>query len=564
MSDIISDYSELLAAIKALPKPPKGAVRVFRGQTADWPKLEPSGLRKSLRAMSIWKVYSHHLYSALAQRWQEISMQDLQAFGLWFDALAQHYGPGSDFLDVTYSIDIALWFALNESKIVAATGSIGPDGPPNPVLDHQTSMNLVGYEPWQDKNGGYIYVFDLPLWDGEGLAKAGQVVDLAKAPEMFSASPRMRAQSGCLIYCRKDDRTPLDVRGLLVEGTPLRIRRPMKGTTAPDLRVADIYPSPAQDEWFARFLSVPMTYAAQPTPPTLQRSIPVVVYYDKGNQRYLEEVHFHDVAIQPPLAHRVIPELQARSPSNGPATIVLLEAPMVFPYAPADSDQWHHGLLWTDLPDRCPEYEFGSDKPVGEVSLSSVFFELSLLEGVGWEQAIHQKTKIELQRGVWLRRSDKTIEAAILLQNAPDPDVQMLGFFSLFYDPALRRIMVSLPKGPKEAIPIDALDSLGKPIMIALMLLRYLSPMLKCQPTPKLVVDGTKILLGCARDAARLYRVRPSPPNPHWFVLRDANKPEEPFTHVNPDIGALSLETELPFRDFPLDDLQQGLKGLSR
>jgi hypothetical protein len=567
MTKIISDYSELLAAIAALPKPPARTVRVFRGQTTDYPKLYPSGLRRSPRAMSIWRTYAGHLYAGLAPDRDagNLSMQDLQAHSLWFSALAQQYGPGSDFLDVSYSIDIAVWFALNKAKMVTATGLIGPDGPPNPTLDHPTSAELVGYEPWEDKEGGCIYVLDLPLWNGEGLAQAGQVVDLAKAPEIFASSPRMRAQSGCLIYCRKDDYTPFDVRELLVAGTPLRVRRPMTGTTAHHRRVADIYPSPVQDEWFARFLSVPMTYSAQPAPPTLQRSIPVVVYYDRGNQRYLVEVHFHDVAIQPPLAHRIVPEFQTRPSANEPSpTIILLEAPMVFPYPPADSDQWHHGLLWTDVPDRCPEYHFGLDGPAGEVSLANIFFEFSLLEGIGWEQAIHKRATIDLTRGVWLRRSGTTVEAMILRQETPGGAVQSIGFLSLFYDFSLRRIMIALPKGDEKAIPIDALGDLGKPVIVALMLLRYLSPTLKYQPTPTLVTDRTNILLGCARDAARLYRVHPAPPNPDWFVLRDAGNPEEPFTHVTVQAGPLSLETSVPFRDFPLAELQQGLAGFDQ
>jgi hypothetical protein len=382
------------------------------------------------------------------------------------------------------------------------------------------------------------------------------VVDLAKAPEIFSSSPRMRSQSGCLVYCRNGDSTPFDVRSLLVKGTPLRVKRPLKGTSAPDLRVADIYPSPAKDEWFARFLSVPMTYAAQPSPPTLQRSIPVVVYYDKGNQKYLEEVHFHDVAKQPVLVHRIIPELHA---AGNPATIILLEAPMVFPYAPADSDQWHHGLLWTDLPDRCAEYAFGQNKPVGEVPLPNVFFEFSLLENIGWEQAIHSKTGMELNRGVWLRRSGKKVEAAIVMQNA-DGGVQVIGFLSLLYDPAQRRIMALLPKGDQKAIPISDLDEFGKLIIVALMLLRNLSTTLKCQPSPMLVVDNSKMMVDVARDAARLYRVTPPKPNPHWFVLRDAADPEEPFTHVRAKAGALSIETELPFQEFPLEDLLRGVR----
>jgi FRG domain len=559
MAEIISDYSELLAAVAALPEPPPGTVRVFRGQTGDHPKLEPSGLRRSLRAMFIWKAYSAQLYEGRkpSQRPFASSMEYLQAHRLWFNALAQQYGPGSDFLDVTYSIDVALWFALNESKRIDAGGPIGPAGPPDPTLDLESSMDLVGYEAWEDAGGGYIYALDLPLWSGEGFAKAGEIVDLAKAPEIFASSPRIRVQEACLIYCRHDDLTPLDARELLAEGTPLRVRRPMTGTTAHNRRVADIYPSPFQDEWFAQFLSVPMTYAPRPEPPVLQRSIPVVAYFDRDNRRYTEEVHFHDVAVRPPLVHRVIPELQTPPAHESPPTIIQLEAPTFFTCAPGDSDQWHHGLLWTDVPDRCAEYQFGRDEPVGDLSLANVFFEFSLLEMIGWEQLVHKKIKgIELTRGVWLRRSGTTIKATMMEQVAPAGDIQPNGF-SLHYDSSKGRIMLA---GERNDVPIDAIAYLAKPIIVALMLLRHLSPALKCDPTP-LRQDGDGTMVGCAREAARLYRVHPSPPNPDWFVLRDASNPDEPFTHVTKYAGLLELKTKLPFRDIPLADLWNRLPG---
>ena len=559
MAKIISDYSELLAAVEALPKPPAGTVRVYRGQTTDYPALYPSGLRRSVRLMSIWRVYAAHLYSALkpAADMGDMSMEDLQAHSVWFNALAQQYGPGSDFLDVSYSIDIAIWFALNKTRTVTAEGAIGPDGPLNPALDRPTFAELVGYEPWEDEQGGYIYVLDLPLWNGQGLARTGEVVDLAKAPEIFASSPRMRAQSGCLIYCRKDDGSPFDVRPLLVRGTPLRIRRPMTGTAAPDRRVADIYPSPAQDAWFARFLSVPMTYSPQPAPPVLRRSIPVVVYYDRGNESYRKEVHFHDIAIQPPLIHRIEPELLTPSADHPPPTIILIEAPMVFPSAPADSDQWHHGLLWNDVPDHCSEYRFGEERPVGKLPLSNVFFEFSPLEGIGWESAIHHNASIHLTRAVWLRRSGNTLEVAIFLQDAPGGGVQRTSFLSLFYDPSPGRIMISLPNGTVTGL--DALGDYAKQVIVALMLLRNLSAVLKAQPMPTLVADGTTMAVDLARDAARLYRVRPRPPNPDWFVLRDAANPEEPFSYPTRESGCLIVTSAVPFRDVPLATIREAL-----
>lgn len=338
----------------------------------------------------------------------------------------------------------------------------------------------------------------------------------------------------------------------------------MTGSAAPDLRVADIYPSPAQDPWFARFLSVPMTYTAPPMPPTLQRSIPVGIYCDRADRQYLGEVLFHDVAVIPPLVHRDLPQSQ----NDAPLTVILLEAPIVFPTPTGDSDQWHHGLLWTDIPERCSAYEFGAAKPAGEVSLSNVLFEFSLLEHTGWERVVYKETKIRAERGVWLRRSGPALEAAFVSQEIPGGEIELTQFFSLTYDASRCRIMISVAGSGEEPVPIEALPLFAKPIFVALKLLRALSPAFKCEPMPRLTTGsqdpGYEMMVFCARDIARLYRVHPQPPNPDWFVLRDSENPEEPFTHVIKPAGGLSLTTRGPFRDFPLEDLLREAADLAR
>jgi hypothetical protein len=183
----ITSYSELLARLNSLSSPPPGTVRVYRGQTRDYSQLTPSGLRQAIRNRAIWHAYSRHLYEDLlpeALRGAgDVTIETLQAMGLWLQAVAQHYGPGSEFVDVTYSIEIGLWFALNGAKEVLAQGAIGPPGPPDPTQDHPTENQLVAYQPWTE--AGYLYVFDLPKWNGKDLPDAATVVDLADAPEVF-------------------------------------------------------------------------------------------------------------------------------------------------------------------------------------------------------------------------------------------------------------------------------------------------------------------------------------------------------------------------------------------
>lgn len=137
---------------------------MFRGQTVNYDDLSPTGLRRPLRQQVIWQVYSDQLYFGLTQEFTrgpvKLSAEYLQAQNLWFKALAQHYGPGSDFLDVTYSLDAALWFALNKTSTIHTSGPIGPAGPVDPVRDHESSIDIVRYDPWDET--GWLYVLTYP------------------------------------------------------------------------------------------------------------------------------------------------------------------------------------------------------------------------------------------------------------------------------------------------------------------------------------------------------------------------------------------------------------------
>jgi FRG domain len=507
-------------------------------------------------------VYSDHLRADfVGQLNEELTAERLQSFSIWFKAVAQHYGPGSDFLDVTHSVAVALWFALNEDEQVEETAVIGPDGPPDPSKDHVVTSEVLRFHP---SDAGYLYAFDVAKWGGQwAMAKAGLLVDLAEAPAVFSSSPRMRAQSGCLVYCRKHDGSHLDMRTRLVPGTPIAVGRPMTGTSGLHHRTADIFPSPAVDKWYAKFLSVPLAYAPQPLPPTMRRSIPVTVYSDPPNEQYTQETSYRDVAIPYPLVHRLLEErgLTRATTKQDPypkLIPILLEAPMMFPYPQGDSDTWHHGLLWNDVPRSCEIYDLEHEEACGEISLLNVLFEFSLLENVGWERLIDEHRPIELLRAVWLRRDGDNFSAAIISETIPVRGPGISEFMPVSYNEQSQQLMFQrTPSGELDSlVPIASEPHIAKPILIALMLLRYLSPALKVEPTWRLR-SGNRILVGCARDAARLFQVTTEQST--WFVLRDRANFEEPFTRPTSRAGNLSLEWDKPFRELPLGVFRNAL-----
>ena len=97
---IVSGYRELLSRIEALPAPPAGTVRVFRGQTQDYP-LRPSARRRKVPRAEIWAHYLRHLVMHLEGQGVNADIsREFQLWFVWLQALAQHYGAGSNYLDV--------------------------------------------------------------------------------------------------------------------------------------------------------------------------------------------------------------------------------------------------------------------------------------------------------------------------------------------------------------------------------------------------------------------------------------------------------------------------------
>jgi hypothetical protein len=98
---------------------------VFSGQNHDHDSMIPTGLRTQAHTplRRIWQVYSHYVAEDIWRSLPEqIGLPDLSddldkilsprkgipqdqkwdVFEIWLEAIAQHYGPGSKFLDVTY------------------------------------------------------------------------------------------------------------------------------------------------------------------------------------------------------------------------------------------------------------------------------------------------------------------------------------------------------------------------------------------------------------------------------------------------------------------------------
>src|ERR1700741_63435 len=113
-----NDYNALRNYISGLPPPKAEHIRVFRGQWKDFGNLRPTGMRNPLHNERIWRQYCKMLATWMLMQegfdFKE-SVSRAGLWGYWYYAIVQHYGPGTHLLDVTHSLDVALWFALHKA-----------------------------------------------------------------------------------------------------------------------------------------------------------------------------------------------------------------------------------------------------------------------------------------------------------------------------------------------------------------------------------------------------------------------------------------------------------------
>ena len=76
------------SALASLPALKAGSVRAYRGQTRDFGRMLPTGLRgTALRSEHIFRAYTTLLASDVAS-----PGDDMANYILWTQAIAQHYG----------------------------------------------------------------------------------------------------------------------------------------------------------------------------------------------------------------------------------------------------------------------------------------------------------------------------------------------------------------------------------------------------------------------------------------------------------------------------------------
>jgi hypothetical protein len=577
MSAVITTYADLLAAIRALPPPLAGHVRVFRGQNRQYPTMTPTALRSMDPPDSTWAYFTWLMSAAMqdaaapATGGRQLDMHDM----LWTQAIKQHYGPGTQFLDVTHSAGVAAWFALHEMTITEGTAVFGPDGPIDFITDTLGLLQVATYRPYRDAPA-YLYALDASQQDRNPVRPDhGMLYDLATAPPVFSGSPRIRTQQGCLIYADQD------LAPLIVAGTPLQISWPLSGCPELDLSQDQLFPPVHDDVWYERFISVPMvpnlTQSAARGIPVFGQPIPITLYApdfatDGAGGPVLADDAVAGIVrrtiIQRPafLFADLVEGIGAGSlPTDNAvwsrlpaATALLLEGPLLSvipPVAKINQDLLLHGISAT-----APAADFVAGTPATDVSLVNVFLEISPLDANDW----HTNADEPLIRGLWLVADGERFWITGVLESASERYARGPQAVEVEAGPD-GRIRYLIHDGGR-TVPLASDANLERYFVNTLHLIRLLAPHWKLGATAlfeTVKTDGERTSYAPFQwaEAQILTLADLPPPLSAYCVLRHWGR-DEPYFGNQPLLaaaiagGGLQV-TGQPYADFAAAELMQ-------
>ncbi|HUT54344.1 MAG TPA: FRG domain-containing protein [bacterium] len=540
MTAVYQTYAEVIAQLSKLPPVNEGFARVFRGQTNDYGSMKPTGLRGNKTEDDvIWRLYSHLMANDIISTNvfhndnHADYFQDPSYFFFWLYLIKQHYGPGTGLLDVTHSVDIALWFALHKATKITATAVMGEPGPFDADKDILVKHHVIKFEPWTEKPG-HLYVLDVPKLNAGNHLQHGTLFDIKDAPDIFSTCTRITNQHASLIWADKSTAGG-DLKSFFA-CDPIQVRWPLHGAREIMSPVEALFPPPSKDIWYKKFISSPPILKAGPADDDCYFELPIKIYQylsdDKNN--IIDHYKCH-TAIRPPLLYIDLFNKSSTRPHKYKlswlfrllaknATPVLLEGPMYSGTPSVKSKMWNEGLLAGDWDDNARVLDLGSGNISGSVSLSNVFLEFSPLEASGWERIEEDKQGIELLRGVWLRRFKGLFILAVFYQQFPSGRISAFGPLFVVYDKIEKELIYTQNKLYFRNFEDD--DLLKKPLFLALTLVRDLSSSWKVSPYPLMLFDKQKAMLRVSRAVCCLVN---HPKSFGYHFIRKIKKLEEPY-----------------------------------
>lgn len=503
--------AELEAHLAALPPPPPGHVRAYRGQTKHYPRLLATRHRSPPSKRNLaWALYSHIMARRMAQvvtTTPEEGYAPLDDLLYWFEAIKQHYGPGSPFIDVTHSIDVALWFALHESRWLETVNTVGPGSRAGVDL-FPVVRQWLAYSP--TTASGWFYVLDVPRVEGRRELSHGTFVDLREeAPAVFGSSRRIQCQHACLVLGDGEVNGGDLSNFLACEPIEVAIGVAEGASWLGDVHC--MFPTPDEDPWYARFLDTPHCWdldGNDSLPSFLAPALGTTLYAPNASptDEEMRRARERFYVLPAPLVLNHLIAQEVGPPELAEAIGVVLEGPILLGSPPVATGHWHEEALWRGIGDQVPVFDATSGDLLTELPLDNVLFELSPLERGDWDR-YGMDEDFDLLRGVWLQRRDQSFEVAFVLERGGGA-LELAGGFLIGLDEERGRIGVRNAGESGLRLLVTDLEWMSKPILHALLALHHLTPGLKISPLPQMSVGGAKHLVQAQDAVARLERAR--------------------------------------------------------
>jgi hypothetical protein len=378
-------------------------------------------------------------------------------------------------------------------------------------------------------------IFDVPEFHGEGSPPHGSLLDLSKAHPVFSRSKRIEAQAACLIAADREVNNG-DLECFLT-CEPIKVQWPIDGAPQLNVPTEAMFPDPSLDEWYERFVTIPLTYHAHSATGGLCLARPVdVTLYRYESQEKTNEV-LHRIKHVPPTRHElsdtlnmdVIDKASAHRMEFrlGEATHVLVDAPIMNRFLDADPQIWNHGILAGDMSDSVDVFEFSTNEPCGSALLTNVYFEFSPLEIASWVQLNNPEAgDIQVPGGIWIGRNGTHFVIELFPRIVTSTRVLTVQPSALHYDYCAGSGKFWTDFLKKSVwTPVTGDRQVDKAFFVALATLRFCSPLKKADPFPleeKLMGNRSRMLTIPVRaQVLRLMRLFDSKRSLYWYIPRD-------------------------------------------
>lgn len=404
MADVgaLATIGEIDARLGELSPVRVGFRRVLRGQANLHPLLLPAEYRSKRHPKNrLLQIASHAIIESLGGD----SIGDVRSLRLWTDLIAQQYGPGSPYLDVTDNLDVALWFALHRFASDAVAQWMGSSGPIDTATDLVATIDAL--VPMQiSTSHGFLVVMDVPVSSGPMPKRHGELIDLSELPAPLADSLRIQNQHASLVWSDKDEASG-DLSQFIV-GDSIEVSAELLNDLDTRLPARVLFPHPQEDPWY---------HTLQPTPGedelSLQQTVPVPLYiWDADSaQKVTESIISLDTPITAADLRDVTTtvEGEARLLFADNAVAILAEEPFYLQSAAIDSPMWS----LADAVDATPHFATVTNPLLGEepvVSLDRVYFEFSPLELQPWDRIETSGFDVTFHSGAYIeRRADAVV-----------------------------------------------------------------------------------------------------------------------------------------------------------